>query len=63
MTQAASNADILARLDALERGGVGGGQCAAANPHQTMRWDKIQYWCTCGKQYMKDGRGGLREVG
>lgn len=54
-------ASIISRLDRLERGG-GGGQCTADNPHDTMTWDRRQYRCRCGKQYMKDGLGGLREV-
>jgi len=56
-------AELSARLDRLESGfGDTSDICTAQNPHQTMRWDRMQYWCSCGKQYMKDGRGGLREV-
>lgn len=58
-------AEILTRLDVLEaaKGArTGGGQCSAANPHDTLSWDRRRYLCRCGKIYAKDGLGALREV-
>ena len=55
--------EIETRLAALE--GVKaatGGQCTASNPHDTLSWDRRRYLCRCGKVYMKDGLGALREV-
>lgn len=59
MTQDQEILQLRARLDALERGDVS--QCTAANPHDNMTFDRVQYTCRCGKVYLKDGRGGLRE--
>jgi len=62
MTQRSEIAEILARLDALEGAGGGGGQCSAQFPHGTLRYDRRRYLCACGKRYTKDGVGGLMEV-
>jgi len=62
MTDDARFSQIETRLDGLERGaGVPGEQCTATNPHDGMMYDRIQYTCRCGKVYLKNGRGGLRE--
>ncbi len=62
------------RLEALEgkveslevrSGGTPGGQCSAEMPHPEglvyMRGPN-RYQCRCGKAYLKDGAGGLKEV-
>jgi len=39
-------------------------QCRAEFPHDTLVYVRgpNTYHCRCGKTYMKDGRGGLREA-
>jgi len=39
-------------------------QCTSDNPHDTMTFQRGPnvYHCRCGRQYEKDGRGGLKVV-
>lgn len=60
--------ELLARLSNLEKvvqAATPGLRCTAASPHHGklvfQRGDNV-YHCECGKQYRKDGKGGLQEV-
>jgi len=63
MTLADEIAHIVTRLNALE-GATGNpaAQCTAQAPHDTLSYDRRRYVCRCGKIYMKDGFGGLRDA-
>ena len=59
-------ADMQRRLDTMElaQSAVTGGQCTPAFPHPeglVFYRGPNHYVCQCGKVYLKDGAGGLRE--
>jgi len=66
MAQTVTLAEVVARLVAVEATLQAGGapQCTAALPHQNqlvfMRGPN-KYLCQCGKVYVKDGMGGLKD--
>lgn len=49
---------------ALPPTSAGSYACTADNPHDTLSFQRgpMLYRCRCGKLYLKDGKGGLRDA-